>query len=254
MTTNGQLTLHEEPQIPVVASDAASIMSVIAKAASDPQTDVDKMGRLLEMYERVKAQEAQQRFHEAMTAAQTDMRPIAANADNPQTKSKYATYHALDKALRPIYTKQGFALSFDTGDAPDAHVKVLCHVSHRDGHAKTYSVLMPADGKGAKGGDVMTRTHAAGAAMTYGQRYLLKLIFNVAIGADDDGNGAATPIAKVSKEQVKTLLDLIARTKGDIEKFCKAFGIEAVPDLPASRFNEAIERINLRGVRSMGPQ
>jgi hypothetical protein len=51
---------------------------------------------------------------------------------------------------------------------------------------------MPADGKGAKGGDVMTKTHATGAAVSYGQRYLLKMIFNLAVGeVDDDGNGAS---------------------------------------------------------------
>ena len=49
---------------------------------------------------------------------------------------------------------------------------------------------MPADGKGAKGGDVMTKTHATGSAMTYGQRYLVKMIFNIAVGADDDGRAA----------------------------------------------------------------
>jgi len=64
-------------------------------------------------------------------------------------------------------------------------------LSHASGHTRTYSCDMPADGKGAKGNDVMTKTHAAGSAMSYGQRYLLKLIFNVAIGEqDDDGNGA----------------------------------------------------------------
>ncbi len=48
---------------------------------------------------------------------------------------------------------------------------------------------MPADGKGAKGGDVMTKTHAVGAAKSYGKRYLLKDIFNIAIGEEDtDGN------------------------------------------------------------------
>jgi hypothetical protein len=48
---------------------------------------------------------------------------------------------------------------------------------------------MPSDGKGAKGGDVMTKTHATGAAESYGMRYLLKMIFNIAIGEEDnDGN------------------------------------------------------------------
>ena len=35
----------------------------------------------------------------------------------------------------------------------------------------------------------MTKTHAMGAGMSYGMRYLLKMIFNVAVGEDDtDGN------------------------------------------------------------------
>lgn len=69
-------------------------------------------------------------------------------------------------------------------------VRVLCYVSHRGGFTRTYRVDMPADGKGAKGGDVMTKTHASGAAISYGRRYLLNSIFNIAIGDEDtDGNG-----------------------------------------------------------------
>ena len=30
------------------------------------------------------------------------------------------------------------------------------------------------------------KTHAVGAGMSYGMRYLLKMIFNIAIGEDDD--------------------------------------------------------------------
>ena len=69
---------------------------------------------------------------------------------------------------------------------------------------------MPADGKGAKGGDVMTKTHATGAAVSYGMRYLLKMIFNVAVGEDDtDGNGPReTPDQPVGYED--WVLDMAA--------------------------------------------
>src|SRR5258708_30880683 len=122
-----------------------------------------------------------------MNGAQAELGPVAADASNPQTKSRYASYPALDRAIRPIYAKHGFSLSFDTGEdaAPD-HVRVVCYVAHRTGHKRSYHVDMPADVKGAKGGDVMTKTHATGAAMSYGQRYLLKLIFNIAVGEDRD--------------------------------------------------------------------
>jgi len=39
-------------------------------------------------------------------------------------------------------------------------------------------------------GDVMSRTHATASALSYGMRYLLRLIFNIAVGEGDDGNKA----------------------------------------------------------------
>lgn len=173
-------------------SSAQSALSMFERLATDPNASVEKIERLMALWERAEARKAEQAFNAAMTAAQAEMRPIAADAYNPQTKSKYASYAALDAVLRPIYTKHGFGLSFNTGTASDLEVCVLCDVTHAGGHSKPYRLDMPADGKGAKGGDVMTLTHATGAALTYGMRYLLKMIFNVAIGEEDkDGNGAS---------------------------------------------------------------
>jgi hypothetical protein len=175
----------------VIAADANSLMTVISRAASDPATDVDKLERLLGMYERITAKSAEQAFSEAMNQAQAKIGPVVARAKNKQTNSSYATFASLDKVIRPIYVANGFSLSFNTaGNAPEGHIRVTCTVAHVAGHSCLYQVDMPADGKGAKGADVMTKTHAAGAAMTYGQRYLVKLIFNLAIAADHDGNDA----------------------------------------------------------------
>jgi hypothetical protein len=151
---------------------------------------MDTIERLVTLHSSVMAQDAAVAYNAAMSRAQAAMGPVQADMVNPQTKSKYASYAALDRRVRPIYTKEGLALSFDTTDCPTPeYVRVLCYVSHSLGHSKTYQVDMPADGKGAKGGDVMTKTHAGGAAMSYGMRYLLKMIFNIAVGEEDtDGN------------------------------------------------------------------
>jgi len=169
---------------------APRAVSPFDRFMNDPAVDVDKLERLMQMHERANARTAEEQFNAAMSAAQAEMRAISADCENKQTHSRYASYAQLDAALRPIYTKHGFGVSFDTGDAPkDEHVRVLAYVTHSGGHARTYRVDMPADGKGAKGGDVMTKTHATGAAMSYGMRYLLKMIWNVAVGEDDrDGN------------------------------------------------------------------
>lgn len=219
-----------------------AIINVIARAAADPNVDIDKMERLLEMQERVIARTAEAAFNVAMNAAQSEMRPIAANASNPQTKSRYATYDKLDRVLRPIYTSHGFSLSFDEGDSPKPeHVRVLCYVSHVGGHTRTYHRDMPADGKGAKGGDVMTKTHAAGAAGSYGARYLLKGIFNIAVGEDDDdGNGHVEPI---NAEQFETLNGLADAVGANKPNFCKFLKVNSLKELPAGKYDIAFARL-----------
>lgn len=213
---NAPAKLIEQPTN-VVQADAGSLMAVISRAASDPNTDVDKLERLLGMYERITAREAAAGHDDAMNAAQEEMRPIAADAANPQTKSRYASYAALDRALRPIYTKHGFSLAFDTDDCPkDDYVRVVCRVK-RAGHTETHHLDMPADGKGAKGGDVMTKTHATGAAVSYGKRYLLGMVFNIAVGEDNDGNRPERPPAKQAEARPPTVAERADRLEATLK-------------------------------------
>lgn len=168
-----------------------TIFSIIERAARDPAVDIEKLERLMGMQERMLARQAEVEFDNAMSAAQREMQPIRNDSNNPSTRSKYASYAVLDSAIRPIYARHGFSLSFDTADGatPD-HVRVVCKVAHIGGHRERPRIDMPADGKGAKGGDVMTKTHAMGSAVTYGKRYLLSMVFNLATTNDDDGNAA----------------------------------------------------------------
>lgn len=240
--SNAQAVVErDEGAVASIPGDDA-FLAMIERAARDPAVDIDKMERLMAMRERSLAVGAEQAFNAAMTAAQTEIGRIPANKLNPQTKSMYATYDQLDKVLRPIYTKHGFALSFDEGDAPadkPEYVRVLCYVSHVGGHTRTYRRDMPADGKGAKGGDVMTKTHAAGAAGSYGARYILKNIFNVAIG-DDDKDGNTPPEKAITEKQAMDLNDMLEATETNIDRFLAHFKIEALPDLPAGRYDEAV--------------
>lgn len=235
---------HEAAQAPD-RDEPTTLLAVISRAASDPNCDVDKMRALLDMRRELEGDENARRFNDAMSAAQTDIRPITADAANPQTRSKYASYPALDRILRPIYTKHGFALSFDTGDSPhENYVRVVCHVSCA-GHTRTYHVDMPADGKGAKGGDVMTKTHAVGSAMSYGMRYLLKMIFNVAIaGDDDDGNAAGERITPEQRDELIALADDLGVDKA---AFCKWAGVPSIADIAAKDFAKAKAAMEAKG-------
>lgn len=191
-----------------------SPLGIVARAAADPSVDADKMERLYALMERQQQQQAEVAFNDAMSSAQGKMGRISADATNPQTRSKYATYGKLDCALRPIYSSHGFSLSFDSADSnKDDHARFLCYCSHSAGHTRTYRIDMPVDGKGAKGNDVMTKTHAVGSGASYSMRYLLKMIFNVAVGEDDDdGNaaGKAPSVEEINAESWVTRANKVA--------------------------------------------
>lgn len=228
-------------------NETSAVLNMIERAARDESVNVDKLRQLLEMRSQIEAKNAEREFDMAMSATQSEMLPVAVDSNNPQTRSKYASYFALDKALRPIYTTHGFALSFGTSEgAPEQMVRVQCRVSHKNGHSRAYHIDMPADGKGAKGGDVMTRTHATGSAVSYGMRYLLKMIFNISVG-EDDGNAAAETGGAVTEAQLKKLIDLSDKVGADKEKFCKYFKIEGMADLPVSKFNIAVQLLEAKG-------
>ncbi|MCS7578709.1 ERF family protein [Pseudomonas aeruginosa] len=206
---SNSIAQRQESAAVIQANEATTVLQVIQKAVSDPGCDIDKLERLLAMKERMDSKAAEVEFNDALSRVQARMGRIEADATNSQTRSKYATYGKLDKALRPIYTSEGFSLSFGTEDAPEGMVGMVCFVSHRSGHTRQYRAHVPSDGKGAKGGDVMTKTHAFGSGTSYGMRYLLKMIFNVAIGEeDDDGNAAGSDDFRNA-----VLDDLIAKAK-----------------------------------------
>lgn len=230
---------------PENASEAAAILQMIERVALNPSADLDKLERLLAMRERVEGKQAERAFNIAMKDAQSEMGVVGADASNPQTRSRYATYAKLDAFLRPIYTRHGFSLSFDEAESPKPeHIRVLCYVSHDAGHTRTYHKDMPADGKGAKGGDVMTKTHAAGAAASYGARYLLKGVFNVAVGEEDrDGNDTA-PAQLITQDQIGELVALMESVGSPQETFLKWAGLERLADMRAKDFPKAVNAIN----------
>jgi hypothetical protein len=179
-----------------VALPTSDLLAVIERAAHDPSMDVDRFQRLLDILEMQTNRINERAFTAALVLAQSEMQPINADADNPQTRSKYATYAALDRACRPIYTKHGLGPSFNTEPSGDPNtLKVVGMLGHRDGYTRRYEIPMPIDTKGARGGDVMTRTHATGSAFSYGKRYLLIGMFNLSIDEDDDGNAAGRRLA-----------------------------------------------------------
>lgn len=234
------------------------ILNVIAKAAADPNTDVDKLERLLAMQERVLEREAEQAFNAALRAAQEEIKPIAKNRTNPDTKSKYADLMALADGLDPIMRKHGFSQSFGTTDCPiPDHYRVTCLMSHTAGFSRPYQADVPIDNTGPKGSQNKTRTHGFGSALSYGRRYLKLLIADVPT-TDDDGRaaGKASGGGCINAEQRATLNGLAEAVGSDKIALCRyltsAFKtqVDSLSDVPFDRYVEAVNVIRQKNPKA----
>jgi hypothetical protein len=181
--------IERDVNLPAVQVGATTLLQAIAAASANPAADMDKMERLFAMHQQMVKAEAETAFNAALARAQAVMPIVAHNAANQQTSSKYAKLAAINKAITPIYTAEGFSISFDTADSPKPdYLRTIAILSHSAGHSRTYHIDMPPDEVGAKGNVNKTKVHATGSTNSYGRRYLVCMIFNVTTEDDNDGN------------------------------------------------------------------
>lgn len=176
--------------------------SVIAKVASVKDVDVAKLRELMEMQEAWETRRAEEHFNELKAKVETELQTISQDMVNPITRSKYASLAAIMEVTKPVYSKYGFSVDFDElSHTDDTGIVLAAYVSNGSIRRK-YQKWIPVSTTGIGGRTSMTLTHASVAAVTYGRRALLKMIFNLA-ETDDDGNQAGGKMAAIPEEFVE---------------------------------------------------
>lgn len=185
----------------------------LLEIALNNQAGIEVIERLAALQERQRDYAARVDFDEALSRCQAKLTQVSTDALNKQTSSKYATYAKLDAIARPVYTAEGFSVSFGEKDCPTpGKTRFVAYLS-RSGVTREYIKDMTPSTKGPQGKDVMTPIHADAAADTYAKRYLLKDIFNIAIGEyDNDGNGSGGHIDDLDER-----LEFIANCRNEDE-------------------------------------
>lgn len=168
-----------------------NIFSVLESAVNKGM-DADALTKLVDLQERIAKNEAEQAYNQAMRSAQGEMPKIIKRKKNKQTDSMYADLGDINEQITPIYTKWGFSLSFTEGEAKrNEDVRIICRCSHKKGHTRESFTDLPIDNVGIKGTPNKTQVHGIGSTISYGQRYLIKLLFNLALDEEDDDGQAA---------------------------------------------------------------
>lgn len=232
---------HAEINVPAVVSEAASLMQVISRAAADPQTDVNKLDKLLSMYERITAGRAKSEFDAALSAMQPKLPTVNRNG-NITIKDKgteivrqstpYALFEDINEAVRPVLNEFGFAISFRTGTAADGKIVVTAILSHKGGHREETSLSLAHDSTGSK-----NAVQAIGSSVSYGKRYTMCAMLNITTKGEDDDAQAADEF--ITDDQEVELLALIKETKTDTVRFLDHMGVKALTSIPGAQFKKA---------------
>lgn len=238
--------IEHEQTMPAVQQSGGAItpMEMVSRAVASGAS-IETLERLMALNERYQAQQAKAAFDEAMAAAKAEIPVIFKNRTVDFTSAKGRTNYrhedlaGIARTVDPILTKHGLSYRFRTSSVPSEPVTVTCIVSHRAGHSEENTLSAGRDDTGNK-----NSIQQIGSTITYLQRYTLKAALGLSASTDDDGAKADEDAGAVTMEQAQELLDIINKAGADVSRFCTAFNIEAIPDLPAKRFDEAKQRLS----------
>lgn len=215
-------TTPEQPLVPVAETPPAmpavapeGVLGAIMQLAANPQIDVDRIDRLIQMHERMEDRQAERAFNEAFVRMQGALPRVKRDGtlEYPEDKnkpkgpkiqvSKYAKWETIHAAIMPVLTEHGFGLSFKikprTGEGGGLGVSAV--LRHSGGHVEEGEPFPVAlDTSGGK-----NNAQAYGSSLSYGKRYAAFAALNIATeGEDDDAKKSGTSF--VDDDQAHDLL------------------------------------------------
>lgn len=247
------------PAVPRNLDTPQDFLALITRALSMSKGDVSNIRELLamkdEQIEKIRRQEYNVAFH----AARGLMPPIAKDGKAPNFK--YPTLENVSTKVDGIARQYGFAHRFGTADSNiPGHYRIVCDLSHVNGHSERHHMDLPADGVGQKGAANKSPVQAVNSTISVARRVLKTVIWDLVIlGSDVDGNqpkaasnqrpaegGEAVvydvdpDVPKITKAQENQVLDAIDDCGVSHGRFKQNYQINEIGELPLSLFGEAL--------------
>lgn len=238
-----------------VVGEGAALISMIERAARDPNVDIDKMERLFTMHERMTATAARLAFDAAFAAMQPDLPEIdkkgkitikEKGGDKVIQSTPYALWDDTNKLIKPILAKHGFGLSFRIAQT-ESRLTTRAVLSHLGGHREETEFSSPIDATGSK-----NNVQGWGSAFSYGKRYTGTAILNITTKGEDDDAKAAGASATINDDQADELRTMLMEPGQSIQSFLAYMKVESISDISSADFERAKTAIRTKGKKSNG--
>jgi len=244
-----QIVERQDTSVAIPMNESATILQVIQRAATDPQCDIDKMERLMQMHERFMVKQAEQLFAEALAGMQNELPSISERGD-ANGRYKYALWEDINETLKPVLAKHGFALSFRT--RTENGVEVQGVLTHKAGHSERTTITLPADPSGNK-----NAVQAVASSISYGKRYTAGALLNfTSHGEDDDAFAAGQANNDLREAALADLLKRVAEAV-DAESLTRVWQsgvgvLQAAKDMDG--YNQLKQAVSKRGAEIKGDE
>jgi len=239
-----QLTI--QPASAPAAPIAAMLQAVIEKGIT--ADNIAGLERLVALYEREQARDAERQFAAAFVALQSDMPQIHAVKPVPNNdgsiRYRFAPYEEIMVIVRPVLQRHGFTVSFNM-NIIDGRVIQSCALMHVGGHTRT-NQFMVRIGKGPPGS---SEAQGDGAAATYAKRHALCAALNIVVDQDTDGarTDAAIEGAPITSDRAIYLRELVRDTHSDEAAFLRFAGAATYDEIGASKYDMLVAALQKKG-------
>jgi hypothetical protein len=223
-----------------------------ALASGVTADNVAVLEKLMDLYERDQARQAEKEFASAFVALQAELLPIVADTPVPNNdgsvRYKFARYEDIMATVRPLLLKHGFTVSFSMSFS-EGRVTQACTLQHTGGHSRT-NQFTARIGRGPPGA---TETQGDGAASTYAKRFALCDALNIVIERDSDGRppeaDARIEGAPITPDKAQYLRELVRDTKSDEAAFLKFAGAAKYEEIGSARYDSLVAALHRKAKR-----
>ena len=229
------------------ATPAQGFGDALMRVLTDPQIPADKLQIVLQVQERLVAEQRREAFQAAFVAMAARMPQVNKNGTVELVKEgrkigayKFAKWEDMDVVLRPILAEFGFALTFaETPTKNGGSIQLRGELMHLAGHSISSERSMPPDT-----GPGRNALQAQGSAISYAKRYLAEELCNIVRkGQDDDGLSATSK--PITADQAKELRELLKAIKTKPETFLRLFvtGCDSVEEIQTRDFPRLVNAL-----------
>ena len=261
--------------IPTIMDVADNFIPILERALFAPELPIERIIAIKEMIFEAREEEKKRQYYDAVTKAQALMPKIMKSHYNSQTNSYYENLEDVLDAIQPVLDECGLAVMCgEAAESPLGAIKIFYEIMHKAGYSKTFYYTCPLDNKGIKGNVNKTDIMGQGSSVSYGRRYLHKMVWNLNTGDDNDGQSftpakqtyqrkaqyeampAPAPIVMeyIDAAQKASLIELIDEAESNLDIIYRAYNIACLDDMTTTMYERATAKLQTKIQELTKPQ